>query len=123
MKRPFLVIAAGCLALFLVAGIVVGELIPYWGAAQPSFRSRRPSGPSFWSILQNVSAVMGIVSFLIQIVQWRRRTDRPGLRTDPVVTLRPTGSRAQPALFTGGAGPTLANMSAVMLAYHPTLSW
>jgi hypothetical protein len=29
MKRPFLVIAAGCLALFLVAGIVVGELIPY----------------------------------------------------------------------------------------------
>ncbi len=72
MKRPFLVIAMGCLALFVVAGIVVGELLPYWGAVQPSFRSRRAAGASVWSILQNVSAVVGIASFLIQIVQWRR---------------------------------------------------
>jgi hypothetical protein len=72
MKRPFLLVAVGCLALFVVAGIAIGELIPYWGAAQPSYRSRRAAGPSVWSILQNVSAVVGIASFLIQIVQWRR---------------------------------------------------
>jgi hypothetical protein len=65
MKRPFLLVAVGCLAVFVVAGIAIGDLVPYWGAAQPSYRSRRAAGPSVWSILQNAS-------FLIQIVQWRR---------------------------------------------------
>jgi len=75
MKRPLTVIAAGCLALFVVAGLVAGELIPFFGQGSHSFRDRRAQGPSFWSIVQNVSAVSGIVAFLIQILQWRRKRD------------------------------------------------
>ena len=75
MKRPFLVIALGCLALFALAGIVVGELFPYLWYQPRSFRSGRSGahGVSVWAILQNVSAVVGIASFVIQIVQWGRR--------------------------------------------------
>jgi len=81
MKRPFLVIALGCLALFVVAGIVVGELFPYLLWDRPhSYRGRRAGayGPSLWAILQNVSAVVGIASFVMQIVQWRRRRRSQG---------------------------------------------
>lgn len=75
MKRPFLVIAAGCLALFLIAGIVVGELVPYLWTQPHSFRGRRASGlGSLWEILQNVSALVGLVSFAIQVFQWGRRS-------------------------------------------------
>ncbi|HEY7548404.1 MAG TPA: hypothetical protein VH913_02675 [Hyphomicrobiaceae bacterium] len=75
MKRPFLVIALGCLALFVIAGIAVGELLPHLWTQPHSFRGRRAGayGPSVWAILQNVSAAMGIASFAIQIVQWGRR--------------------------------------------------
>ena len=75
MKRPFLVIALACLALFVVAGIVVGELFPYLWHQPRSFRSGRSAsyGASIWAILQNVSAVVGIASFVMQIVQWGRR--------------------------------------------------
>jgi hypothetical protein len=59
--RLFLVIAIGCLALFVVAGLVGGDLVPF-----------RPRRIRIWPIIQNVSAVVGIVAFLIQIVQWRR---------------------------------------------------
>jgi hypothetical protein len=74
MKRPFLLIAVGCLALFVVAGVVVGELFPYLWYQPRAFRSGRSvaHGASIWAILQNVSAVAGIVSFAIQIVQWGR---------------------------------------------------
>jgi hypothetical protein len=74
MKRPFLVIALGCLALFVIAGIAVGELRPYLWTQPHSFRGRRAAsyGPSIWAILQNLSAVVGIASFAIQIVQWGR---------------------------------------------------
>jgi hypothetical protein len=74
MKRPFLVIALGCLALFVIAGIAVGELLPYLSYQPHSFRSRRAAayGASLWTILQNLSAVVGIASFVIQIVQWGR---------------------------------------------------
>ncbi|MBO0763496.1 MAG: hypothetical protein J2P50_02730 [Hyphomicrobiaceae bacterium] len=75
MKRPFLVIALACLALFAVAGIAVGELLPYLFTHPHAFRGRRAGsyGLSIWAILQNVSAVIGIASFAIQIVQWGRR--------------------------------------------------
>jgi uncharacterized membrane protein len=69
--RPFLVIAIVCLALFLVAGLVIGELMPSLWPSPRSFRPRRTQS-SIWPLLQNVSAVVGIASFLIQIVQWRR---------------------------------------------------
>jgi hypothetical protein len=70
--RPFLVVAIVCLALFLVAGIVIGELIPSLWPSPRSFRPRRVQN-SMWPLLQNISAVVGIASFLIQIVQWRRK--------------------------------------------------
>jgi hypothetical protein len=69
MKRPFLVIAIICLVLFVAAGLLVGELMPYLAY---SGRGRRGHGPSMWAILQNISAVVGLASFIIQIVQWRR---------------------------------------------------
>jgi len=73
--RPLLVIAIGCLVLFLVAGLLAGELIPFFGQSSHSFRARRAQGPSLWSIVQNISAVLGIVAFFIQIVQWGRKRD------------------------------------------------
>jgi hypothetical protein len=74
MKRPFLVIAIVCLVLFVVAGLVVGELLPYFGqGAQRRARRLAAQGPSLWTIVQNISAVLGIVAFFIQIVQWGRR--------------------------------------------------
>jgi hypothetical protein len=69
--RPFLVVAIVCLALFLVAGLVVGELIPSLWDSPRTLRARRPQR-SIWPLIQNVSAVVGIASFLIQIVLWRR---------------------------------------------------
>jgi hypothetical protein len=59
--RLFLVIAVGCLAVFVIAGLAGGDLVP--------FRARRVR---IWPLIQNVSAVLGIVAFVIQIVQWRR---------------------------------------------------
>jgi len=70
--RLFLVIAITCLVIFVVAGLLAGELIPYLGQSQHSFRAKRVQGASLWQIVQNVSAVIGIVSFLIQVVQWSR---------------------------------------------------
>jgi len=70
--RLFLVIAIACLVLFVVAGLLAGELLPQFAQPQPSVRARRVPGPSLWQIVQNVSAVVGLVSFLIQIVQWSR---------------------------------------------------
>jgi hypothetical protein len=69
--RLFLIVAIVCLALFLVAGLVVGELIPSLWYSPRSFRARPPRS-SIWPLIQNVSAVVGIAAFLIQIVQWRR---------------------------------------------------
>jgi hypothetical protein len=73
MKGFFLGVAVACLVVFVVAGLFAGELIPSFGESRHAFRSRRGNGPSIWSIVQNVSALLGIVSFLIQVVQWRRR--------------------------------------------------
>lgn len=75
MRRPFLVIALVCLALFVVAGLFAGELLPYLGQSSHSVRARRPPRSSIWPIIQNVSAVLGIVAFLIQIAQWGRKRD------------------------------------------------
>jgi hypothetical protein len=71
----FLLVAVLCLAAFIVAWVVAGQLVPFW-ASQPtaSFRGGPGAGYglSLWAIVQNVSALVGIASFLIQIVQWRR---------------------------------------------------
>jgi hypothetical protein len=72
MKGFFLGVAVACLVVFVIAGLVAGDLIPFLGQGEQSFRPRRARGPSVWTIVQNVSAVLGIVAFLIQIVQWRR---------------------------------------------------
>lgn len=69
--RLFLIIAIVCLALFVIAGLVAGELIPSLWYAPRSFRPRRVQS-SIWHLVQNISAIVGIASFLIQIVQWRR---------------------------------------------------
>ena len=69
--RPFLIIAIVCLALFVIAGLVVGDLIPSLWHSPRTFRARRVES-SIWPLVQNVAAVVGIASFLIQIVQWRR---------------------------------------------------
>lgn len=73
--RTFLLISILCLVLFVGAWIVAGQLIPFW-ASQPEISTRGLSsaapGLSLWAIVQNVSALVGIVSFLIQVVQWRR---------------------------------------------------
>ena len=73
--RLFLLIAVCCLALFVTAWIVTGQLMPFWGPQPgPSLRggSGVEAGLSLWAIVQNASALVGIVSFLIQVVQWRR---------------------------------------------------
>lgn len=76
MRTAFLVIALVCLAAFVVAWFFAGQLVPFWQATQPtvSFRGEpgAAAGLSVWAIVQNLSALVGIVSFLIQIVQWRR---------------------------------------------------
>jgi len=53
--QPLLVIAIGCLVLFIIA-----------------LRARREQG-SVWSLIQNISALLGIASFLMQIFHWRSR--------------------------------------------------
>jgi hypothetical protein len=77
MKRPFLIIAVICLVVFIVAGLFVGQLIPFSGSSGQHYaRARRPpGGPSLWALVQNISALLGIVSFLLQVVQWRKRRD------------------------------------------------
>jgi hypothetical protein len=73
--RLFLLIAVCCLALFVTAWIVTGELVPSWRLPPgPPLRGipAAEAGVSLWAIVQNLSALVGIVSFLIQIVQWRR---------------------------------------------------
>jgi hypothetical protein len=70
--RPFLLIAIACLALFIVAGVFVGNLIPFWGAPPKVATRGLQSAGWIWPMVQNVSALIGIVSFLIQVVQWRR---------------------------------------------------
>jgi hypothetical protein len=72
----FLVVSLLCLAAFIAAWVVVGQLVPFW-QAQPTVTSRGVdpgivSGLSLWAVVQNLSALVGIASFLIQIVQWRR---------------------------------------------------
>jgi cytochrome c oxidase assembly factor CtaG len=52
---PFLIIAIGCLVLFAIA-----------------LRARREQG-SIWPLVQNVSAVLGIVSFIAEMFRRRRR--------------------------------------------------
>jgi cytochrome c oxidase assembly factor CtaG len=53
--QPLLVIAIGCLVLFIIA-----------------LRARRAQG-SMWPLIQNISALLGIASFLMQIFHWRSR--------------------------------------------------
>jgi hypothetical protein len=73
--RTFLLVSILCLVVFVGAWIVAGELIPFW-APQPEVSLRgegtAQAGLSLWAIVQNVSALAGIISFLIQIAQWRR---------------------------------------------------
>jgi hypothetical protein len=69
--RPFLLIAIVSLALFIVAGFYVGSLIPFWGEP-PKAATRGIQTTSIWPMVQNISALIGIASFLIQVVQWGR---------------------------------------------------
>jgi hypothetical protein len=52
---PLLVIAIGCLVLFRIA-----------------LKVRRAQG-SIWPLVQNISAIMGIVSFIAEMFRRRRR--------------------------------------------------
>lgn len=70
--RPFLIIAVCCLALFVVAGVLAGSLMPSFLGGAPKVATRGIQTSTIWPLVQNISALAGIVSFLIQVVQWSR---------------------------------------------------
>jgi hypothetical protein len=71
--RPFLIIAVCCVALFVVAGFYVGSLVPTFWAEPPKAATRGiQSTGSLWPLVQNLSALVGLASFLLQVVQWSR---------------------------------------------------
>ena len=62
MKSILLTVAIVCAVIFLIASLMAGG---------PVFYSRR-STSAFWMAVQTLSAVLGILAFVIQIVQWGR---------------------------------------------------
>jgi hypothetical protein len=70
--RPFLVVGIACLVLFVVASFYVGGWVPTFWRAPPPAATRGLEPSSMWPLVQNLSALVGIVSFLIQISQWGR---------------------------------------------------
>jgi hypothetical protein len=71
--RPFLIITVVCVALFIVAGLYIGSLVPTFLAEPPKVSTRGISTTSsIWPLVQNASALVGLLSFLLQVVQWSR---------------------------------------------------
>jgi len=61
MKSTLLTVAIVCAVLFIVAALMTGG--PFYG---------RRSSSGFWIAVQNLSAVLGILAFVIQMIQWGR---------------------------------------------------
>jgi hypothetical protein len=70
--RPFLLIAIACLVLFVVGSYYVGSMIPSFWSEPPKAATRGIQTTSIWPMVQNASALIGIVSFLLQVFQWSR---------------------------------------------------
>ena len=61
MKSTLLTAAIVCAVLFIIASVIAGG--PFSG---------RRSSSGFWMAVQNLSAVLGILAFVIQMIQWGR---------------------------------------------------